>query len=207
MSELIVINPTTDLEDLERQKHMYDALPVRLKMRSNDKCVSINGINNEELYNILKANILRNQESEDEYNFKDVDDISTTTESYINKMKSILSYNETTDIVESVAMDKIINKKERKFGLELNFPPITPFFTLSELAELTDSKFLEEYSFAYPSGLYNFDYRDNLYKVKSLYEKYKENPTEKLEEDIISLGWNPSVEPNDINIKKAHDRI
>ena len=209
MSELIVIKPTTDLKELEMQKRQYDALPVRLKMRSNDLCVSKNGINNEQLYNILKANILYNQSVDQDYELVDTDDIiktETTCDKYLNKL-SLLTSNP-TNILESVDLNNKVSIVDEDYGVEINVPPVTPFFTPNEIAELVgESKFLEQYSLSYPTGLYNFDYTDTMNKVKELYEEYIEYPTESLEEQIISLGWNPSVEPNDRNIKLAHDRI
>ena len=95
MSELVVIKPTTDLDELERQKRAYDALTVRLKMRSNDQCVAINGINNEQLYNILKANILYNQSVDQDYDLNDHDGNMTTestVDKYINRLLSIILY-------------------------------------------------------------------------------------------------------------------
>ena len=95
MSELVVIRPTTNLEELESQKRKYDALPMRLKMRSNDQSILINGLNNEELYNILKANILYNQSTDSEnYDLNDTDSISTTEstcDKYINKLSNYLT--------------------------------------------------------------------------------------------------------------------
>ena len=209
MSELVVITPTTNLQELEMQKRRYDALPVRLKMRSNDLCVSKNGINNEQLYNILKANILYNQSVDQDYELKDTDDIiktETVCDKYLNKLSLLTS--EPANILESVNLNNEICKIEEDYGIELNVPPITPFFTPNEIAELVgESEFLKEYSSSYPTGLYNFNYVDTMNKIKELYEEYIEYPTESLEEEIISLGWNPSVEPNDRNIKLAHDRI
>ena len=111
MSELVVIKPTTNLEDLERQKRAYDALTVRLKMRSNDYCVLINGVNNEELYNILKVNILYNQSTEDDYDLNDNDGIITTEstiDKYLNRLSLISSYNENNSLVESVNINNSI---------------------------------------------------------------------------------------------------
>ena len=207
MSELVVIKPTTDLDELERQKRAYDALTVRLKMRSNDQCVAINGINNEQLYNILKANILYNQSVDQDYDLNDHDGNMTTestVDKYINRL-SLLSSD--ISLVESMNMDNQI-KSIKEYGVEINVPPITPYFTPQEMQELIgESEFLEYYSSSYPTGLYNFNYVGTMNKVKELYEEYIEYPTESLEEQIISLGWNPSVEPNDRNIKLAHDRI
>ena len=207
MSELVVIKPTTDLDELERQKRAYDALTVRLKMRSNDQCVAINGINNEQLYNILKANILYNQSVDQDYDLNDHDGTATTestVDKYINRL-SLLSSD--ISLVESMNMDNQI-KSIKEYGVEINVPPITPYFTPQEMQELIgESEFLEDYSSSYPTGLYNFNYVGTMNKVKELYEEYIQNPTESLEEEIISLGWNPSVEPNDRNIKLAHDRI
>ena len=167
MSELIVIKPTTDLKELEMQKRQYDALPVRLKMRSNDLCVSKNGINNEQLYNILKANILYNQSVDQDYELKDTDDIiktETVCDKYLNKLSLLTS--EPTNILESVNLNNEICKIEEDYGIELNIPPITPFFTPNEIAELVgESEFLKEYSSSYPTGLYNFNYVDTMNKM------------------------------------------
>ena len=214
MSELVVIKPTTNLEELENQKRKYDALTTRLKMRSNDQCVAINGINNEQLYNILKANILYNQSVEQEYELRREDDIISTNESvvdkYLNKLSILSSRNESTNIVESVKLDNEFNVNENNFGVEINIPPVTPYFTPSEMKELIgESNFLESYSEVYSTGLYNFNYTDTMNEVKELYKEYElaKNRVDALEEKMISLGWNPSVEPNDKNIKLAHDRI
>ena len=110
-------------------------------------------------------------------------------------------------MVESVNINNSIDNIE-EHGVEINVPPITPYFTPTELSELVEeSDFLNEYSSAYPTGLYNFNYIDSMNKIKELYEDYIKNPTDILEEEILSLGWNPSVEPNVKNIKLAHDRI
>ena len=190
MSELVIIQSTTDLEDLERQKRAYDALPTRLKMRSNDYCIMINGINNEELYNILKANILYNQSTDQEnYDLSDSDGIistESTIDKYLNKIESCTENN----LLESYIDNNTTNINE--FGVEINVPPITPYFTPDELSELVESSdFLNEYSSAYPTGLYNFNYVDSLNKIKELYEEYINNPTDIIKEEItleISKG-------------------
>ena len=115
---------------------------------------------------------------------------------------------ESDNILEStLAEQSFIPLKQD--SLSMHIPKCVPYFTPEEILEFggVDMEFVEIYKRNCVTGLFEYDYSSAFSKVQELYELYKETPTVELENAIISLGWNPSVEPNDSNMGIAIQRI
>lgn len=66
MDKFNVLNITNDLNSLEVDMSNWSSLPYDFRVRSDEECVSRYGINNTQLYNILKAAIIDNKPIENE---------------------------------------------------------------------------------------------------------------------------------------------
>ena len=76
-SSYLVIMPITDnLDELEAAWNRYNELPIELMQDSDDACIAKYGVNNQTLYQRLKAKL-----SYEEYELEDKDEVSLTPDS------------------------------------------------------------------------------------------------------------------------------
>lgn len=172
------------------------------------------GVNVRNMYEILKSqeNDLVPDETLGNTNLRLVDQMESVVWAIYDKWNKVcLEHNETEihkinkqlqtfccecapyqKIAEEVVNSIIDTKDVEKMYL----PRYCPWFTLEELADLgIESAIFENIS--------NTEYK---ILVEDAYTKYNNDPSEDNCVDLLSLGWNPSVEPSDQAFKRAKER-
>lgn len=199
---IVIIDPYISIDELNIRYKMFNNLAARNRLFSNEYSFDIWGYNVLDMYNIVKNN---NNQMENihessnimetvSYEFKP---IKRTIESMIfNDDKiglcQILSNIETSkNLVEEVSM--IAEKKDIIDAIKLNnyndvLPKIVPYFTVTEMNSLAPD-----------SNIANYEYDEWLSLLKEAIKEGNEN-------DIINLGWNPSIEFNSYTMEYARTR-
>lgn len=111
MDKFNVIEPTLDLDSLEKEMEKYARLPYKFKLRSDEECIKKYGVTNNKLYNILKSNILNPNSNEiegilreagfeftDDDNYVDIDDSIEYAKELNNDANVALIYPRIRDI-------------------------------------------------------------------------------------------------------------
>lgn len=135
---------------------------------------------------------------------------STDSLELLLRKLELTNLSERSNILESAIAQDILesNISCKRETISSHIPSCVPYFTPEEIVSFTENtEFTEEYKRRCVTGLYDFDYSSQYSKVQELYKQYQSTPTVELEQEIISLGWNPSVEPNEDNMKIAVRRI
>ena len=225
IGELVVIDPTDDLQELEYWYERFNQLPNRLRILSDDECIRLYGKTNMEMYLDLKLQLTiytEREKDEDDFELPDnefgnnqmttyMDDIKEETD-MITRLKHKINTFNTTSIVESAIADDLIDDlpDAPDGGIEANVPVTVPYFSPEEIESLvddTDNEFLAKYKNSCPSGLIDFDYKEVFDDIQDIYKEYQETKDEELATKMIRLGWNPSVEPTSGNMVIARKRI
>ena len=154
---LVVITPTTNLVELEKQKTDFDSLPYDLRRHSNDESIRRNGMDNETFYNVLKAFILYNQDTKDtKFTSDDMSSIvsealkgSVDRAKLLDKVDEVLSViNTKSHVSKKSKLDFIAGKPNGMFKLkdEICLGSFKdPKAALKELQEnIKDAKFKED---------------------------------------------------------------
>ena len=208
---IVIINPfykNTEpeyrLDDLELMYNKYLSLNSKNRRISNSYSMSLWNYNVPNMYNYMKSVIIDVYGTEDDKIIDIGNNISSVIESSILPLNDDQEYN-TLDLIKTKldACDpeldrygKAIYNSVIEGYKELNFDNIvsnvTPFFTLDEMVEFgyEDIKECEDY----------------YYTISSKMKEFEETGSEELEKEIISYGWNPSVEFNKSNIEFARQR-
>lgn len=204
------------LDDLEKKFAEYQSLSGDLRNMSDQESIKIFGNDVLNMYNINKVKILSGASSIDVFTKSDIelyrDDIRESTDSLniLLRKLDMISIKESSSLLESAIATESVTAGFCTDPIlqQLPIPQIVPYLSVEEIKEYCeDSEFIDEYDSACSRYLEGFDYTSRYNEVKKLYNMYQESKSPELESKILSLGWNPSVEPNEKNMKIAHDRI
>ena len=219
---IVIISPFKEdeeeysIEELESKFNKYNLLNPRNKLFSNSYSLNIWGYDVPNMYRIMKNKIISKNGLEN-------DIIATLEQSkqekIVNPLKQIMEQNIVEDnklglmqikMDSSSTMDNYSKAIYESFNREidkaiyekdysLTIPAVVPYFTIDEMKEF--GLFYNKASNIKPEEYYKLISE----KMNELKNSSKEN-YEKISEDILSLGWNPSVELNETNIQFARDR-
>ena len=200
-----------DIEYLDKQIQKYNLLSDKNKLLSDSYSMSIWGYDVQNMYYIMKR-ILLNQYSKDvvEYDLKNRIQVSGTgdnpVEPVIQNMQEKVLEEDTLGLL-SIKLDESFIKNPVQRAIyeskiipmidktlhenDFNMPKVVPWFTLSEMNELGIT--LEGID---PSKYY--------FTLSEAMNQYKQGIIQ--EKDILSLGWNPSVELSEKSIVFARQR-
>lgn len=204
------------LDELEKKFAQYQSLSNDLRLMSDQESVKLFGSDVLNMYNTNKIRILSDTSSIETFTKSDIeqyrDDIRESTDrlDILLRKLDMLSIKESGSLLESaIASESCISGFNTDSILsQLPIPQIVPYLSVEEIKQYCEnSTFVDEYESACARYLDGFDYRPIYNEVKKLYAEYQETKSSVLESKILSLGWNPSVEPNEKNLKIAHDRI
>lgn len=205
---IVIINPFNgdnrdyDMPDLINKFNKYNLLSPKNKRLSNSYSMSIWGMNVPNMYQKIKGILVDSNKTEEitdsDNKFETV--ISNVNESYLSGDIIGLISNKVYYTDESVydkARYSELNESIDKMIYERDFMDcisnVVPYFTVDEFNEM---------------GLELEDINPKYY-YKTLQERmylYENSHTEELEQSILSLGWNPSVELTEKNIMFARER-
>lgn len=205
---IVIINPFNgdnrdyDMPDLINKFNKYNLLTPKNKRLSNSYSMSIWGMNVPNMYQKMKGILVDSNKTEEitdnDNKFETV--ISNVNESYLSGDIIGLISNKVYYTDESVydkARYSKLNESIDKMIYERDFMDcisnVVPYFTVDEFNEMRLE--LEDI--------------DPKYYYKTLQERmylYENSHTEELEQSILSLGWNPSVELTEKNIMFARER-
>lgn len=209
------LNPDIDAmkADLEKQHDAFNTLTPKQKLRSDEECIRIYGMTNEELYNKTKET-LDNPE-------KLIESICSDPETFVGQ-HCIEHLNETSEINEETKTKSRFND--------------TPYFTPTELIdmgvhnndnyysvkadnnELVNNVSVTTWFDSYKDMIsqrvfedYTIEWIQTLDKLYSDFDTIKECGTESeilaRKQSILDLGWNPEIPFTPENRVKAAKRI
>lgn len=177
-SSYLVIMPITDnLNELEAAWNRYNELPIELMQDSDDACIAKYGVNNQTLYQRLKAKL-----SYEEYELEDKDEVSLTPDSDSIMSEGFAFPVEDDDFILDddieVASDALLEKIKIAQSMQSDtmviiYPyTITYPYTLDELEDAFSrynmlSWDLQQMSDQESMKLFNYDVRNMYYKNKN----------------------------------------
>lgn len=206
------------LSQLEKDYMNFCNQSIELRKKSDDKCREIYGKSNIERYNELKANLLQYQNPKDEIESKfNIEEVGGFVLD-VYKERQIL-----------IEQEESKNNKHRRFN-------DTPYFTPQELIDLgvhgNDNYYSKQ---ADNDGLvtkvkiptwfdsykdmcmdhifedYRKEWVDTINMLYSDYQDIKDSGNEEKilarKQSILDLGWNPEIDFNQENRRKASERV
>ena len=218
------------IDELNEMWAKYNSLSADGAERSDRYSYDYYGVDVKEMYH-RNMNILLNivdrilEPGEDHERFD-----RSIKESIINNTYDRLTLaKEKLNYLSSAEHGNVLEAYDSKEGLELiearesflndlsdEMPGFTPYLTPTEIEDYFEDEglskdattFLEEYKKALSIGLCEFDGEAYKEHIENLYsQKESETHTISIDEQLISLGWNPNVKPTEKSWKFAHDRI
>ena len=219
---IVIINPFRgidkdyELEDLENYFNKYNLLTPKNKRFSNSYSLSIWGYDVPNMYNIMKKKLLslNGLEGDIIYTLGESNIEKTITplnnviqESIVNNDKLGLlkvkfdSCENMGSYQKAIYENMLKNVNENLYSKDFDsvLPKVVPFFNMNEM---------KDFGLLYNEAS-NINPKDYYRTIKNKMEELKQSSGEefvKKSEEIISLGWNPSVEINESNLKFARER-
>lgn len=138
-SSITVIYPTDDLDELNKLWDDWNGMTYKEKLKSDNKCTELFGLDNKSLYDDLKGKALANKNNLDTVD-KDMQDKVSTSSNIINTNESVLinryleSFKETDntvyeDLLINQDRELILNKLYNDKNYAIDFISDLPFFT------------------------------------------------------------------------------
>lgn len=198
---IVLIDPDINtIDELESRYQSFLKLLHKYKVFSHDYSLQLWGYNVDQMYDNVKKSLLSKESDQDSNNI-------VRENSYVNRVKAVANpiknclilasascdstvssmFNNNENISESV--DKEIYSKMgiNNIGiLNISLPNIVPYLNYSEMVK------------------YNCNFNED--NPKEYYIKVKTALESRDEKSILDLGWNPSVELNEKNIRFARER-
>lgn len=220
------------LEELEAMWAKWNNLSFALRSHSDEHSFGYFGVDVTNMYHTQKNILLSMKDISDSKKIEYIDgdnfigntnDLLESTDDMVTlemKAMDFLSMSKNGRVYDAVIAEQFdIDKTIRNEQLISDeMPEVTPYLTPTEMEDLFDGEltddaqsFLSEYKDALASGLADFD--GDAYKkhIKDLFfQKQNEEQLDtikEIDEQLLSFGWNPNVEPTDKAFKQAHDRI
>ena len=211
---IVILKPFEDFDNAVQIYNNYLSLASKNRRLSDYYSFDIWGVNVRNMYEYIKnkyqtiesekdidstSNIIASESTSyaiydrwnkaiSEHNNADIEKYKTVIEEYLSEE---VDHNNDNYII----IAELCNIKENTIGHDewkLFLPRYCPWFTIDEMNNL---------GIEYPKRIPN--YRKVLIET---FDKYQENRTDELHQEILALGWNPHIRPNAEAFDYAKDR-
>ena len=233
---IFVISPTDDLCQLEKDYHRYLSLPIDDMRMSDDMALKLYNKTNHDLYFDLKSKltdtpVIDKEETDASFEEDKYDTYANNAVQYVDgldelslykyKLNMLNTHNNGSLLESEIAINVLQNvddEIEYFSSITSTVPEYTPFLTPTEIEDYLDGEivpnmqsFLDEYKRSLANGLADFNGEEYKAKIQELFSKIQNEKQSytinKIEEQLISLGWNPNVVPTEKSFKFARERI
>lgn len=229
----VVLYPVKDLAELDNLFIRYKLLGNHGRFESDEFCRKLFGCNNMELYELVKAQILKSADSIDAVSLPEQ---FLFSESVINPLdipllESYVAKTFTEEVAKKQALKKAYFKDNTDYiPIARDLPYMTSVEIIANKASFEDipdgyksnslygyisyKEWFEGLQFAEVGCIteeFVYQIPNWISEVRNVYYEYtnaKDGTTKNLKEYmLIELGWNPSIEFNEINRIKATNRF
>lgn len=204
---IVIINPSNTDQDILYAKYInYMLLNDKNKRISNDYSVKIWGINVPNMYARILRNLGNYQLDSDLGNDSNIVKSEEIQESAMialeNNISTIIMNGDFPNI-ERLKIDSL-NPNLTESAKDIYDKLISEANTFDEI----DNYLIQETPWFTHLELDKFDIPDSnyIYTVKEAMSKYKNDPLEINENEVLKLGWNPAIDINENSIKYAKQR-
>ena len=210
---IIIIDPFKDdnvpdygLPELEDKYSKYMSLGVNFRRMSDNMSMNIWGVTVYNMYNDMKRKLLIRisdiqkltdlPTSKVDYYIKDaLKEIASTSDPVqllTRKLDCLTEKTSVTDdiIIQYALLDKIEDRLKHTTDFSEDIPQITPYFSPDEMEDLTNQE-IDPYEY-----IFDKDQKELHENIKQAMKLYEGSSTEENRQNVIKLGWNPSVPYN-----------
>lgn len=199
---IVIIDPNiTDLTELENKYNKFLKLSPKFRLFSNDYSLQIWNYNVENMYRMLKSQLMTNNTDTDDNNSLVYDTESVVFESKFDKADVVIK--DTIDFYTKVfaSCNEATINKYKNFSMPSNVIFRVQYKPIQEFAKIYKEHSLPAivpWNFKIlPEGIDHMNY----------YKNVKEALESNNHDRLVELGWVPGVELNESNYKVAKNRI